>query len=65
MQYNQAFVYNLKSTFSFINVLLDVEFIKTNNTFLGFMISEYLPGLWSLLVNLLNYLIMDKLSTLS
>lgn len=57
-------MYNLKATFKFISILLDVEFLPKKNTLTAQLASDYLPGLWNLLVNLLNYLIMDKISRL-
>lgn len=59
----QAFVYNLRTTFKFLHYLFDLTFLpRDGNVILDFLVREYLPGLWNSLVNLLMYLIFDKIS---
>lgn len=40
----------------------DFSFFPKDNTIINFLIKEYLPGLWNSLVNVLMYLIFDKIS---
>ena len=59
---NKIFVYNLKANVGFLDEILELKFLKSDHYIFQYLVQEYLPGLWNSLINLLTFLIIDKLS---